>query len=85
MAAAKKVVQAARNNPKGVRFSDLEKVVKHMGYSFSRQNGSHRSFRHASAPGITLQSGKDGMAKPYQVRQVLAIMDEYDLPEKEEE
>lgn len=44
--------------------------------------GSHRIYRHATMPDlplINLQEGGAGKAKPYQVHQVLAIVDTYGL------
>jgi len=56
-------------------------LVEAIGYVQRRQSGSHRVFTHpkrAALPMINLQS--DGAtAKPYQVRQVLRLIDEHNL------
>ena len=46
------------------------------GYVFIRQKGSHRIYRSPvdGAP-QPVQSAKNGGAKPYQVRQVLAVIE----------
>lgn len=71
-----------RASPANVRFRDLRRLVEHLGYVERRQIGSHRIYRHAKMPDpplINLQEGRAGKAKPYQVRQVLAIVDAYGL------
>lgn len=67
---------AIRQNPAGVRFADLCKVCDHY-FGKPRQSGtSHRVYRMPwrGDPRVNIQSDK-GMAKPYQVRQVLAAID----------
>jgi hypothetical protein len=72
------LLERARANPQSLSFRELERLVVAIGYAFDRQSGSHRIYRCKGLPIINLQSaGKD--AKPYQVRQVLGIIDEYAL------
>ena len=70
------ILKAIRNNPKGVRFEDLAKVCD--GYfGEPRQRGtSHRVYRTPwpGDPRVNIQNDK-GMAKPYQVRQVLKAIE----------
>ncbi len=73
---------AMRASPANARLRDSRWLVEHLGYVERRRVGSHRIYRHAARPGlplINLQVGSAGKAKPYQVRQVLAIVDTYDL------
>ncbi|MCK9461151.1 MAG: toxin HicA [Proteobacteria bacterium] len=73
-----KLIAAMAGNPQGVRYEDLCKVCAfHFGEA--RQRGSsHRIYRTgvASAPLVNIQRGAAGMAKPYQVRQVLKAIAE---------
>lgn len=66
-----------RRNPAGVRFNDLCKVCDHY-FGEPRQKGtSHRIYRtpwHGD-PRVNIQNDK-GRAKPYQVRQVLAAIEQ---------
>lgn len=67
---------AFRNNPKGVRFAELVKVCdKYFGQP-RETTGSHREYRTPwpGNPRVNIQSDK-GMAKPYQVRQVLKAIE----------
>ena len=75
------ILEQARRSVGNVRFRDLVKLVEAVGYTKARQRGSHHIFCHRSRtalPIVNLQS--DGAtAKPYQVRQVLRLIDEYKL------
>ena len=76
------LLAAMRASPANVRLRDLRRLVEHLGYVERRRIGSHRIYRHATRPDlplINLQEGSAGKAKPYQVRQVLAIVDTYGL------
>lgn len=71
-----KLLSALRRNPKGVGFDDLERLCRHY-FGDPRQAGSHLVFRTPwpGDPRINIQRDKNGMAKPYQVRQVLAAIE----------
>ncbi len=77
-------LEQARQSPANVRFRDLFKLVEAISYVRRRQSGSRRVFSHSTRPElpmINLQS--DGAtAKPYQVRQVLRLIDEHNLEVK---
>ena len=65
-----------KNNPKGVRFKDLCRICEHY-FGESRQGGSsHRIYRTpwAGDPRVNIQNEK-GMAKTYQVKQVLKAIE----------
>ena len=66
------ILAQMRGNPKGVRFGDLCRVCDHF-FGQSRQGGtSHRIYRTPwqGDPRVNIQNSK-GMAKAYQVRQIL--------------
>ncbi len=72
MASIDDVLQDMRANPKGIRFADLCRVCDHY-FGAARQCGtSHRIYRMPwqGDPRVNIQNDK-GMAKAYQVRQVL--------------
>jgi len=73
-----------RESPRNVRFSDLERVCEHF-FGPSRQTGSsHRIYKTpwTGDPRINIQRGCNGMAKVYQIKQVLAALERL---EKEDE
>jgi hypothetical protein len=76
------LVQTARASPANIRFRDLCRLVERLGHVERRRCGSHVIYRHATRPDLPLvnrQQGGTGKAKPYQVRQVLALIDTYAL------
>ena len=76
-----KLLADCRNNPKGFPFSQFLTLIKALGFVHDRTSGSHLIFVHPDAlvPLVNVQPSKDGMAKPYQVRQVLDLVDTYGL------
>jgi hypothetical protein len=75
-----------RKNPKGIKFSDLYKRCNHY-FGEPRQVGSsHRIYKTPweGDPRINIQNDK-GMAKPYQVRQVLKAIDRLEKQENVED
>ncbi|MCL2779728.1 MAG: type II toxin-antitoxin system HicA family toxin [Polyangiaceae bacterium] len=72
-----KLLDAIRNNPRDVRFTDLVRLLEGLGFVQVRQSGLHMVYQHDAHRDelVNLQSGGDGKAKPYQVRQVLAIIE----------
>ena len=69
------IVDRMRRSPESIRFADLCRVCDHY-FGPSRQPGSsHRVYRTPwqGDPRVNIQNAK-GMAKAYQVRQVLAAI-----------
>ena len=66
------IVANMKRNPKGIRFKDLCKVCEHYFGKPRLRGSSHRIFRTPwqGDPRVNIQDAK-GMAKAYQVRQVL--------------
>ena len=76
MARALAILDSLRTNPTGVRFADLAKVCDEY-FGEPRQKGtSHRIYRTPwpGDPRVNIQDAK-GMAKPYQVRQVIRAIE----------
>ena len=74
-----------RNNPKGIRFRDLCKVCDYY-FGVARQSGSsHRIYKTPwqGDPRVNVQNDH-GMAKAYQVRQVLKAIERLEV-EKDDE
>jgi predicted RNA binding protein YcfA (HicA-like mRNA interferase family) len=81
----RKLLERVRNNPRDVRFTDLEVLIEAFGYTLNRTTGSHRIFEHRDAPiGLTVQPDRNGKAKPYQVREFLRDVDRYGLSLEDE-
>ena len=76
-----KLYQRLVNNQKNVKFNDFVTVVVAFGFILDRIKGSHHTYKH---PNVTeaflqLQPGKNGEAKPYQIKQFLSLVEEYNL------
>jgi hypothetical protein len=73
------LLKQVRENPADVRFTDIVKLAKQMGWEPVGGKGSHTVFKHPNGRLIrnkfpiplNLQEGKDGKAKAYQVEQLL--------------
>ncbi len=86
MSKIKEIISQIKRNPKGVRFSDLCKMCDFY-FGEPRQKGSsHRIYKTPwqGDPRVNIQNHK-GMAKAYQVKQVLKAIERLgvdDDPEK---
>jgi predicted RNA binding protein YcfA (HicA-like mRNA interferase family) len=76
---AAKILDEARRSPAAVRFADLCRLAEAAGFALRRTRGSHHIYsRRGVVEIVDLQpDGKD--AKPYQVRQVLALIEKYHI------
>jgi len=86
MAKVETIVAAMRKNPKGVKFQDLCKVCDYY-FGEPRQKGSsHRIYKTPwrGDPRVNIQDHK-GMAKAYQVRQVLRAIERIEANDDVEE
>jgi predicted RNA binding protein YcfA (HicA-like mRNA interferase family) len=70
---------------KNVAFSDMINLVQAFGFRLSRVSGSHHIFMHPEIPELINLQGVKGEAKPYQVRQVLRLVEKYNLKMEESE
>jgi hypothetical protein len=72
----KDIVAKMRRNPKGIRFRDAQKVCEFYFGEARRKSGSHCVYKTpwTGDPRINIQNNK-GMAKAYQIRQILKAID----------
>ena len=76
---ARKIYEKLLAGSRNVRFEALCKVAKAFGYRLDRTRGSHHIFEHPSATRpLNLQNDR-GQAKPYQIRQFLRDVEEFQL------
>lgn len=75
----RKLLFKTMNAPQNTRFADLCHLAEAFGYALDRVSGSHHIFIHrkTSRP-LNLQNDK-GKAKPYQVKQFLRDIEEFQL------
>jgi predicted RNA binding protein YcfA (HicA-like mRNA interferase family) len=80
----KKTLQQILAGSKNIRFTDMCRLVESFGFSLSRINGSHHIFSHPDVPELVNLQDVKGQAKPYQIRQFLKLLEEYNLTLKDE-
>lgn len=71
-----KLLARARRNPSGLRFEELVRLAECYEFRFSRQRGSHLIYRHSGLRTTISLQAQRGMAKDYQVKQVLELIEE---------
>ena len=75
----KKLYDKLKESQQNVKFSDLTKLAEMVGFSFDRQNGSHKIYTHTKHPEFMNFQEVKGKAKPYQVRLLLSFISEHKL------
>ena len=70
MAGVDKVVAKMKRQPNGISIDDADKVLKHYGYKFDRQNGSHRTYINKDGDTLTIPK-KRPTIKPIYVKKIL--------------
>jgi predicted RNA binding protein YcfA (HicA-like mRNA interferase family) len=77
--AHEKLLHKALNQPQNLRFQELRTLVEAFGFRLSRVRGSHHIFVHPHIPELINLQAVKGKAKPYQVRQFLKLVEQYNL------
>ena len=75
-------ILAGSNN---IRFSEAKTLVETFGFSLSRVKGSHHIFSHPDVEKVVNLQAVKGKAKPYQIKQFLALVETYNLSLESEE
>ena len=80
MAKIDEIISKMKQNPRGIRFSDLCKVCDNFFGEPRKSASSHRVYKTPwqGDPRINIQSYK-GMAKSYQVKQVLLAIEKLEV------
>lgn len=73
-----RLLERARVNPACLRFAEACRLAEHFGWEYVRQCGSHRLYRRTGSRTLINLQDVNGMAKPYQVRQLLRAIDGLD-------
>ena len=65
---------------RNVRFEDLLRLAEAFGFALKRVRGSHHILIHPAVPhALNLQPDGAGKAKPYQMRQLVELIERYGL------
>jgi predicted RNA binding protein YcfA (HicA-like mRNA interferase family) len=83
MSKKQNLYQKAKNSPKSISFSEIQKLAQFAGFIFDRQKGSHKQYKRKDNPSLLItfqpRKGDKKMAMPYQVREILSHIDQYSL------
>ena len=66
-------------NRKNIRYSDFITLLIAFGFYHTRSDGSHNIFKHNSITEFINVQNVNGEAKPYQIKQFLALVEKYNL------
>jgi len=69
----------SRGAVQNVAFADLRRLVEALGFRLLRTSGSHHIFGHPDLVELINLQEVAGEAKPYQVRQLLRLVERYNL------
>ena len=75
----RKLLQKLLSGSKNISFSDAVAGAEMFGFRLDRINGSHHIFEHPEVPGLLNLQDIKGKAKSYQVKQLLCLIERYNL------
>jgi predicted RNA binding protein YcfA (HicA-like mRNA interferase family) len=75
----RKLLSKLLSGSKNVRFNEVVACAKAFGFRLDRISGSHHIFVHAQVGELLNLQNVKGAAKPYQIRQLLSIVERYNL------
>lgn len=79
MSRDKKLLEAIRNNPNDVRYDDVLRAAELIGFTITGGAGSHQTKARPGEPTqLNFQRISNGRAKPYQVKQLIQMLDKYE-------
>ena len=81
----RKLLKKALSSPANLRFEEACALARAFGFRLSRVGGSHHIFAHVNVRELVNLQEVAGKAKPYQVRQLLALVERYNLSLGDEE
>lgn len=79
MAKPKKILAKVLAGSKNIAFGDFVLLVENFGFRLSRVSGSHHIFVHDSVKELVNLQNVKGQVKPYQVKQVMELIERYNL------
>ena len=80
----RKLLQKLLSGSKNIRFSEASSCAEAFGFRLSRITGAHHIYVHPGVPELVNLQDLGGKAKPYQVKQLLQIIERYNLQMEDE-
>jgi len=66
-------------NQKNVKYDDFAKLLKGFGFELDRAKGSHYIYKRDGISELINIQNVDGEVKPYQIKQLLSLVEKYNL------
>lgn len=86
MAKPRRTLERILAGSKNIRFGDFTALLEAFGFERKRITGSHHIYKHPGVPELlSVQPTKDRQVKPYQVKQLLKMVEEHNLALEDEE
>lgn len=82
MSRCTKLLEKARRSSSNLRFEEACRLAERFAFSLARTAGSHRIYKKPGVPELINLQNVNGMAKAYQVEQVLGSIAELGLDEE---
>jgi hypothetical protein len=76
---ARRLLEKALTSPNNLRFAEARALAEAFGFLLSRVSGSHHIFAHREVRELLNLQNVRGRAKPYQIRQLLQLVERYNL------
>jgi predicted RNA binding protein YcfA (HicA-like mRNA interferase family) len=74
-----KLLQKLITGSKNIRFNEATTIAEAFGFRLDRVSGSHHIFIHPDLPELVNLQNVKNKAKPYQIKQLLKIIEKYNL------
>ena len=79
-----KLLKKLLSGSKNIRFSETKTCAEAFGFRLARIKGSHHIYVHPDVPERVNLQDVHGKAKPYQIKQLLQIIERYNLRMEDE-
>jgi predicted RNA binding protein YcfA (HicA-like mRNA interferase family) len=75
----RRLLQRLLSGSKNIRFTEAVACAEAFGFRLSRIHGSHHIYIHPNVPELLNLQNVHGQAKPYQIKQLLRLIERYNL------
>ena len=75
----RKLLKRLLTSSKNIRFSEITSCAEAFGFRLDRVTGSHHIYVHPDIPELINLQNVGGKAKPYQIKQLLQLIEKYNL------
>jgi hypothetical protein len=79
MVSKRRILLKVLAGSKNIRFNEIVTLAEGFGFRLARISGSHHIFTHPDVDVPVNLQEVNGCAKPYQVRQLMKLVEEHDL------